>query len=254
MRTRFTLGLAALLFGLVAGPASAGSLYNLELLAGTSASGPFSSSLQVAAGQTYFYEVGEYFSPIGTTNTTGTGHTITSLGTGSGVNATSFNVTGDGVIGVTFAAPGTLVNGFENSIAASGGTPVSNGLSIVNAGQNAGVFVGTTTSPTNPEIVMTGTFTTAASLADNLTSTLSMSWGGIVDGFRINGGPSSIIHKSTTETGPEPYVGYQSLTLTTPVAVPTVPEPPSVAILGLASVIVTCWMAVRRRLNRKQTV
>ncbi len=70
----FSLALIVMLFGNIA---SAAPLYNISVLGSTSASGPFTSDLEVTPGQTVFYRLTGSVAPVGTVNGA---RTITSIG------------------------------------------------------------------------------------------------------------------------------------------------------------------------------
>jgi hypothetical protein len=241
MRKFFVLAAAALVVGLSAGTASAGPLYYLDVLASTSQNGTYSDSLTVQANTTYYYQVDLVAGAVGTTNTQGS--TTRTLESAQGAAALSFNVndTSTSPIPVTFAGS-TLVNGFENGVSQSVGTPIGTGtgISAVTPSQNPGSFV--------LGQVFTGTFTTGSEPnTPGLTSDVSLSWGPNSGTVEING-TTRIIVSTTIEAGSDPIVGFNSLTLTSaPAVVSAVPEPASLVMMGLGFVGVAGLMAVRRR-------
>jgi hypothetical protein len=219
--------------------ASAGSFVDLTLLGSTSASGPFTSSLTVTGGEKVYYEVAVTLAPVGTVNGT---HTITSKVDGTdGVNSLSLNITGGSSIPVTFKTP--LVTSSWSGITAglSAGTPSTDGVSGIRVGQAPGVFAGANSE----SIVLTGSFTTGSSLANNLTSLITMDFGGFTSGFRYSDGASTAFMTATSEGSANPYAGYTGLTLMTVAS--SVPEPSTAAMLGTASIIGVGFMAAKLR-------
>jgi PEP-CTERM motif len=240
MRQSFSLVSALVVIALFAGTASAGPLVDFTLLGSTSANGPFTSSLTVTSGEKIFYELEVTLAPIGSTNGT---HTITSKVDGvDGVNALSLNITSGSAIPTTFTA-GTFQNSWNSIIGETPGTPSEGGLSDIRGGQSPGVFVGANSE----SIALTGSFTTGASLGSGLTSLVSMDFGGATSGIKINDG-TIVFMSANSEGGSDPVAGFTGLTIMTASA--AVPEPSSVVLMGLSTMVIGGVMAARRR-NRK---
>jgi hypothetical protein len=227
------------------GIASAAPFIDVQILASSDGGNTFTSTLQAQAGQTYQFEVVGQLAPVGTTNTNGTGRTITSEVAGTdGIGSLSFNLAnsaGDPVqinfntaalqgtfTAGTGAAPGTLQNsttgqptaGQNNEIA--GSRPVNgNGVLTNINGQ--------------PGVIESGTFTVESGSG---ATTVGGSFAGVNGGFKINDG-SNVFYSSTTEAGTDPFFGYAPLTVTTS----SVPEPASMAVFGLGA----AGLLMRRR-------
>jgi len=219
-----SLAAVALVLGLSASRASAEQLITLSVEGSTSSSGPFSNSLAVNANTTYYYEVVATISPVGTTDGT---HTITSRSASpaNGNNSLSFtlNDIGSAPVPVSISS-GILQNGYGNGTGAQGGTSSGTSLDTVRAIQSPGVFVGVPTVNTpEPVVVMTGTFTTGATVAAGTSSVIDGSFAGATSSIKING-TGVVIISSSTESSSNPIVGYDGLTLTAP-APSSVPEP-----------------------------
>jgi hypothetical protein len=235
MRKFFALAAAALVVGLTAGTASAGPLYYLDVLGSTSQSGTYSDSLTVQANTTYYYQVVLDANP-GATNDS---HPTETSAQGAATLSFNVNDTSTSPIPVTFTN-GTLVNGFEQGISQSVGTPIGTGtgISAVTPSQAPGNFV--------LGQVYTGTFTTGSEPnTPGLTSDVSLSWGPNSGSVEINGS-TRIIVSTTIQAGSDPIVGFNPLNLSTAV-VSVVPEPASVVMMGLGFVGVAGLMVVRRR-------
>jgi hypothetical protein len=231
----FTSALAA--FVLLQSTASAGTFVDLTLLGSTSATGPYTSSLTVNAGETIYYEVEVELAPVGTVDGT---HTIKSKVNGTdGVNSLSLNLTGVGSIPVTFTTPTVATSWSGISAGLSAGTPSTDGVNGIRVGQAPGVYTGANSE----SIVLTGSFTTGSSLAHNLNSVITMDFNGATSGFRYNDGTTAFM-TSSSEGGANPYAGYVGLTLTTAASVP---EPASAVLLGLSAIIVGGFMAAKLR-------
>ncbi len=241
MRKFFVLAAAALVAGLSPGTASAGPFIYLDVLASTSQNGTYTDNLQVQANTTYYYEVEAVAAATDGSVSNSNGHSpLTSV---QGAAQLSFNVndTSASPIPVTFNT-GTLVNGFQNGPPASVGTPIGTGtgISAVTASQNPGSEV--------LGQVFTGTFTTGSEPnTPGLTSDVSLSWGQFSGTIQVNDARAFVVSVAV-ETGSDPYVGFNSLTLTTaPAVVSAVPEPASVVMMGLGFVGVAGLMVARRR-------
>ena len=76
----------AIAVSLCASMATAAPLYNISVLASSSQTGPYTSSLEVQPGHTYFYEIVGKLNPIGTVNTHTNG-TINSVSAADGAIA-----------------------------------------------------------------------------------------------------------------------------------------------------------------------
>jgi hypothetical protein len=250
MRQFFGMVWATLVLGLFASTASAGPLFDLQVLGSTTQNGTYSSSLVVTSGETIYYEVTIQELGIGSSNKTAN-KTITSINPGlDGCNSISFNInnTSTSTIATNFTSGVTLntASGWGTILSANSGTATATGVTGVIGGLAAGTYLGYNGSPA---VVATGTFTTGSSLGAGLSTSILGSFGGTNSGFSINGGGLSgkIIASLSSEVNPgtDPYIGYVGLGLST--APNAVPEPASIAMLGFSSVVVGGVMAVRNR-------
>jgi hypothetical protein len=230
---------AALVAAAWATPSHASPLATLSLQGRITGSGDaFSTSVLVsqAGGQSIDYQVVMDMAPTGTTNSNGS-RTITSLTVGTdGVNTHKidiFELATDSVQ-VNFAAAGVLNadpspvagDSWASGTGASGGTPtarpagVGNDLLAVRPAHGAGIF-----TAVDPEIVMSGTFTTAPGSADSLVR--MRVFNPPATSLKINGA-TTVFPSATTENGADPIYGYTPLTL-------VVPEPTSLSLLGMGA-------------------
>ena len=244
MRTASRLLAAASVLALFAGEASADPLYFLNLEASTTASGPYSSSLQVQANTTYYYEITLSPNAIGTHNANGGtgGSMITAIGAGDGANSVSFNIndTVGSTIPVGFGLP-TLQNSYNNALSASSGAQDADGDGItgIRGGQAAGVYPGANV------VILTGTFMAGSILSAGLSSYVNLSYADVTSGVRINDGAKTVIVSTVTELGADPVMGYNGLTLFTPGV--AVPVPPSLLMTGLGFSGMASFRFARRR-------
>ena len=233
MRKFFALAAAALVVGLTAGTASAGPLYNLDVLGSTSLNGTYSDSLTVQANTTYYYQV-VLDANIGATN----GSNTETSAQGAVTLSMNVNDTSTRPIPVTFNN-GALVNGFNQGTSEAVGTQGGTGISgIIPAQAPATYALGE---------VYTGTFTTGSQAATpSLSSLVDLSWGAFAGSVEINGS-THVFVTVAGEAGTDPVVDFNPLTLTTAPSVSAVPEPASVVMMGLGFVCVAGLMLVRRR-------
>ncbi len=199
--------------------ASAGPLYDINILGSTSASGPFSSTLTVVPGQTYFFEMtGQLVS--GATNTQGaTMRTVSSITTADGANSLSLNILDNGSNSIQASFSGlSLQNGWDGGTGHTPGSIVSQGAGMNNEIsasrpiQAPGIFTGNTT----PSVIETGSFTIPSTPLDSgVTSLITGNFGGSLSTGKFNGGAGSFAATSATESGTDPFIGYTPLTLQT---------------------------------------
>jgi len=218
----------------------ASPLFNIKLLAHNDTIDPggtsYTSSVAVNSGDTLSYRLVGNMSPVGTSNANAGVGTITSLTVGpdggSNFKVDIFEAAGD-QIQASFTQSGTLVNGWEaGSPGASGGLPSGNTLTAIRPIRVAGSFTGVAAGAGNESIMLTGTFTVAGTGTDSLVRIRWSTNGG--GSIHINGSGSAKTLGSGTEqtnTFADPETGYTPLTLT---VVPSVPEPASLSLLGLA--------------------
>ena len=208
-------------------------LIQISILASATPNGTYTSSLQVQAGETVYYEVLAQLAPVGTSNTQGsvtrtiktkTAHPGIGTILYDGINSLSFNLAdrASNPVQVNFAKDALATNpstgdSWAAAIDASTGAAHGGQLLGVIAGQRPGGFAGAA----GAEAVLTGSFTVAANAPFGKTSTIAGAWGGIDCGLGINSNPATgmgstkIFATAATENGPSPLLGFAPLTLTT---------------------------------------
>ncbi len=241
------IAVAVLGIGFGASVASASPLYDINILGSTSASGPFSSTLTVAPGQTYFFELtGQLVS--GATNTQGTTmRTVSSITAADGANSLSLNIVDNGSNPIQASFSGlSLQNGWNGGTGDSVGSIIDEGVGMNNEVstsrpiQAPGVFAGNTA----PTIFETGSFTIPATpLGPGLTSMITGNFGGVLSTGKFNGGTGSFATTVASESGTDPFIGYTKLTLQTGAYVP---EPRSIVLCGMAAAA-GLGLVIRRR-------
>ncbi len=171
-------------------------LYNIQILASANQNGPYSSSLNVVPGGTYYFEAVGQLAPIGTSNTQGTTtKTITSEVAGvDGANSLSLNLLdlGSSAIPISFSTA-TLASAsttpssaadWDAGTGASPGTPTSTGGGNLNELLNArpihapGVFTGVNAGAAGSEVIEFGTFVVASSVAPGSAAQVAGSFAG----------------------------------------------------------------------------
>lgn len=197
--------------------------------------------VQVAPGATVDYKITVQLNDIGTTNTTATpDKTITSrVETKDGIGTVRFNIQQSlaDLVQVSFTT-GTLYNGYEVGIGATGGTVADRGNGFSNL-NTIWAVKSTTDAPGGanaPILVLTGSFTVDAFAMVGDSSTIRMTYKiptlppGVI---KFNNG-LSVVAKSTDA---DPYFGFTGLT------VEIIPEPATLAVLGLGGAL----LAIRRK-------
>ncbi|MDR3660266.1 MAG: hypothetical protein P4L86_07680, partial [Mycobacterium sp.] len=196
---------------------------NLEVLASASPTGPFTSSLQVTASETVYYEVVGQLAPVGTVDGS---HTITSLTASDGISSLSFTLlsAGSSTLPISFVSS-TLATPSTSPSAAyswSAGTGASNGaLQSVSGGTNNEVsnvrpihVPGAYSAALALDAIDFGSFTVSSGVSAGGTSQVIGMFGGVTSGIRINNGASPIVISSSTESSSNPILGITPLTLT----------------------------------------
>jgi len=219
----------------------ASPFFNIKLLAHNDTADnanslPYAASVSVNPGDVITYRLVGNISPIGTSNANAAAGTITSLTVGpdggSNFKVDIFEAAGD-QIQVAFASNQALVNGWEAGPSPSAGVVTGNSLTGIRPVRPASNFAGVPSGAGNEAIMLTGTFTVATA-PSNSTSLLSIRWstggGGSVHVNGSGGAKTLGNAQELTNTLSDPMVSYQPLTL----AGPTVPEPASISLLGLA--------------------
>jgi len=228
--------LAVLAIGALAVPASAAPFALVKM---TDLDG--NALVQVAPGATVDYKITVELNAIGTVNTTSTPNkTILSRVVGKdGIGTARFNIqqSGSDLVQVSFG-PGTLHNGYDAGLSASGGTVTARGNGF-NDLDTIWAVKATTDAPggtTSPILVLTGSFVVDAGAMVGDSSTIRMTYKnptlspGLI---KFNNG-TTLVAKSTDS---DPYYGFSGLT------VEIIPEPATLAVLGLGGVL----LAIRRR-------
>ena len=235
---------AALVAAAWATPSQAAPFVTLTLQGRlTGSSDAFSTTVVVSSGggQSIDYQVVMDMAPTGTSNVQGaTSRTITSLTVGTdGVNAHKIDIfeLATDQIQANFTAPGALNadpspvagDSWAGGTGANGGTPTArlggsgNDLIAVRPVHAAGV-----NSAVDPEVMMSGTFVTAAGSGDSLVR-MRFSSTSPSGSMKINGS-ATVLLSTGTENSTDPLTGYVPLTLST-----GVPEPTSLSLLGMGA-------------------
>ena len=206
----YRTALALFLTVAACGAAHAAPLYTL-LIQGRvlGDAGPFSNHILGNPGQVIEYRVLGLLNQGASNNQGGTVRTVSPPVAGDGANALKFDLFQSAADQnqLTFSSPATLVNGFESGTGAHGGTvtPRGNGnndLLDVRPVQPAGVFA-------NAADVARGqvTITSASGFSGGIFGRWSTGGSG---SLRINGG-TTVFVTATSESGPDPIIGYQHL-------------------------------------------
>jgi hypothetical protein len=231
--------------------ATADPLYNISILASTSQNGPYTSSLEVQPGQTYYYEVVGQVAPIGTVNGP---RTITSQSAADGANSLSVNILANGsnpiqigfnssALALTSTIPSSVADwngapGFSAGTIADNGGGMHNAINLARPIHAAGVVSG----GLSPDVILFGSFTVdSAPLGPGLLSLVTPSFGGVASTFKYNSAANTAFVSSSTENGATPYLGFAPLTLTTA----NVPEPSSFILGGIG--VIALWVIRRRK-------
>lgn len=232
------------------GIASASPLLNVVVLGNTNGSSNYGATVTAAPGQTIYYELEASIAPPGITNNDGdygpglvTGTQTSGSDGVNALNLTLANTTGAALSTPTVASSYTVGTGYTPGVAS--GSTVKDIFAIA----SPGVFYG----GTSPVQVLTGSF-----IAGSSSGLLEASYDTVDDsgvGFKYNdavGGQTPLVANDQTETLSgatasgnlpfDPLVGFTPLRVT---SASPVPEPSSVAIMGLASGL----LFLRRRRN-----
>lgn len=218
-------------------------LVDVTIEASTSLNGTYSSSLSgLTSGETIYLKVIGQMAPVGSSDNS---KTITSLSsTKDGISSLDFNLNATG-------------GSFSNiNLATTSTSPAATVDWTTGSGASAGTISGDVITGIRPIISSSVDSATIASPGDVLwfgrlvlgsasSTTISASWTiGGSGGAKINGG-SGIFITNASETGANPYVGYNSATLTEVVGpAPSIIE----SILVLASGLGLAGVVGRRRL------
>ncbi len=227
--------LAVLAIGALAAPASAAPFVLVKM---TALDG--SPLVEVPLNTVVEYQITVELNAVGTVNTTSTPNkTITNRVVGKdGIGACVFNIKQSlsDLVQVTFS-PGTLQNGYDAGLGVSGGTEADRGNGYLNL-NTVSAALGTGVAPKGaiaPVVILTGTFLVVEGMPGD-ESTIQMTYKtpnqspGVI---RYNNG----VGLMAKNTDSDPYFGFTGLT------VKIIPEPATLAVLGLGGVV----LAIRRR-------
>ncbi len=197
---------------------SAAPIFNARLLARNVTDGEsfFNSLVFVDPGDVLEYQVVGNMAPLGTVYSGSSPFTITSLTAPvDGANSLRFNIfetTADGVQ-VNFSSPSALASGWAGDSTNSPGALSARGNGYNDLTGIRPIRVPGSFSAVTPEILFTGSFT--VSTANSYTSLLQLKWSSGAGSLHVNGSGLAKFPSLTSETGANPYVNCQPLTLST---------------------------------------